>query len=96
MGVSANDDGLDPAGHQAGNILADDGFPEHRASKDVTDGAVGRSPHLLQLELLHTLLIWCDGCALDAYIELSDCLGRLNRHLVICRISVLHTEVIAM
>lgn len=96
MGMPANDDGLNPAGHQAGDVLADDGFPEHRASEDVTDGAVGRSPHLLKLELLHTFLIWCYGGALDAHVVSPDCLGRLNRHLVICCISVLHTEVIAL
>ena len=31
----------------------------------VSDGAVGRQPHLLELELLHALLIWGDSCALD-------------------------------
>lgn len=96
MGVPANDDGLDPARHQAGDVLADDGFPEHRASEDVTDGAIGRSPHLFKHELLHALLIWCDGGTLDAHVVSPDCLGRLNRHPVICCISVLHTQVIAL
>lgn len=41
MGVSADDDGLGPAGDQAGDVLADDGFPKHGASEDVPDGAVG-------------------------------------------------------
>lgn len=96
VGVSANDDGLDPARHQAGDVLADDGLPEHRASQDVTDGAVRRTPHLLKLELLHAILIWRDGGALDAHVVTPDCLCRLNRHPVVCCISVLHTEVIAL
>lgn len=96
MGMPANDNGLDPARHQAGNVLADDGFPEHCASEDVTDGAIGRSPHLLKLEFLHTLLIWCDGGTLDANVVLSDCLGGFYRHLVICCVSVLHTQVKAL
>lgn len=96
MGVPANDDGLGPARHQARDVLAQDGPSEHCASQDVTDGAVGRTPHLLQLELLHALLVWCDGGALDAHVVTADSLRRLNCDLVVCCISVLHTEVIAV
>lgn len=47
VSMPADDDGFDPAGHQAGDVLTDDGLPEHGASQDVTDGPVGRAPHLL-------------------------------------------------
>lgn len=96
MGVPADDDGLGPAWHQTGNVLADDSLPEHGASEDITDGAVGRSPHLFKLELLHTLLVWCDGGTLDTHVVFLDRLGCLNRHLVICRISVLDAQVKAV
>ncbi len=49
--MAANDDGFLPARHKARNVVADDGFPEHCATEDVTDGAVGRLPHLLEVEL---------------------------------------------
>ena len=49
--MSANDDGLLPAGDDAGDVLTEDGLPEHSASQDVTDRAVGGTPHLLQVEL---------------------------------------------
>lgn len=49
--VSADGDGLRPARHQPGNVLADDWLTEDCASQDVPDGAVGALPHLLQLEL---------------------------------------------
>ena len=39
--------------HHPGHILANDGLPEHGPPKDVTDGAIRRLPHLLQLELCH-------------------------------------------
>lgn len=51
VGVAADGDGLGPAGHQARNVLADDGLPEHRPAQDVSDSAIGALPHLLQLEL---------------------------------------------
>lgn len=51
VGMPADGDGLGPAGHQARDVLADDGLPEHRPPQDVPDGAVGALPHLLQLEL---------------------------------------------
>ena len=63
----ANHDGLLPAWHQTRHIVYNNGLSENSAVQNVTDGAVGASPHLLQLELLHSRLIWCDGCALDAH-----------------------------
>lgn len=51
MRVSANDDALGPARHQARDGLAEDGLTEHSASKDVTNGTIRTQPHLLQLEL---------------------------------------------
>ena len=44
-GVAANDDGLLPAGHEAGNAGNDDGLTEDGATESVTDGAVGGEPH---------------------------------------------------
>ena len=51
--------------------------------RDETYGAIGRTPHLLQLELLHARLVRRDGRALDADIVLEDRLGRLDRYLVV-------------
>lgn len=51
MGVSANGDGLGPAGDEAWDVFADDGFPEDGPPKDVPDGSIGTLPHLFQLEL---------------------------------------------
>lgn len=51
VGMPADGDGLGPARHQAGDVLADDGLSEDCPPQDVSDGAVGALPHLLQLEL---------------------------------------------
>ena len=51
MRVAADNDGVRPAGYDARDRLAEDGLAEHGAAQDVTDGAVRREPHLLQLEL---------------------------------------------
>ena len=48
-----------------------------------TYGAIGRAPHLLQLEFFHALFVWRDGRALDADIVLEDRLGRLDRYFII-------------
>lgn len=94
--VPADDDGLHPARHQTGDVATDDRLPEHGASKDVPDGSIWRTPHLLQLELLHTLLVWCDGGTLDAYVVTPNCFCCLNGHLVVCCISVLHAKIKAL
>ena len=51
MGMATNDNGFLPAWHKARNVVADDGFSEHCAAQDVADGAIGRLPHLLEVEL---------------------------------------------
>jgi hypothetical protein len=48
-----------------------------------TYGAIGRAPHLPQLELFDARLVRRDGRALDADVVLEDRLGRLDRHPVI-------------
>lgn len=46
--VSADGDGLRPAGNQPRNVLADDWLTEDGAAQDVSDGTVRALPHLLQ------------------------------------------------
>ena len=76
--VTADADWLLPAGHEEGNVLAHDWLTENDAVEDVTDGAVGRLPHRLQLEFLDTLLIGGDGGALDGDVVLQGGVGRVD------------------
>lgn len=91
--MSSNDDGFDPARHQPGDVLTDDGFSEHGATQNVTDGAVGGAPHLLQVELLHPVLVRCDGGTFDAHAVLTHGFRSIHRHLVVRRVTVLDTQV---
>lgn len=94
MCVPADDNRLNPAWNQAGNVFADNSFSEHSATKDVPDCPVRRSPHLLKLELLHAVLVGRDGGALDADVVASHCLCGVYCHLVISGITVLHSQII--
>lgn len=49
--VTADDNGLGPAGNETRDGLAEDRLAENGTAQDVTDGAVRAWPHLLQLEL---------------------------------------------
>ena len=62
----ADHDGLLPARDQPGDVLHNNGFSEHCAVEDVSDGAIGGDPHLLEAKLLDSALIRSDGCTLDA------------------------------
>jgi uncharacterized protein (DUF983 family) len=62
----------------------------------IADGAVGRQPHLLELELLHSLLIWCDGCALDTNRVLLDGLGSIESHLVVGLVTVFQAKIVVL
>jgi len=94
--VARHDDGVGPARHEARDVFADDGLSEDDSAQDVADGAVGRLPHLLELEFLHTLLIGGDGGALDAHVVLLDCVCAVHGHLVVSAVSVLHAQVILL
>jgi len=45
--VTADDDGLLPAGHETGNARNDDGLTEDGSAESVSDGTVGRQPHCI-------------------------------------------------
>lgn len=62
----------------------------------VSNGAIGRQPHLLELELLYTLLVWGNGCALDANRVLFDSLGGIERDLVVGLITVWQAQVVVL
>ncbi|CAG9096414.1 unnamed protein product, partial [Plutella xylostella] len=94
--VAADDDGLLPAGDEPRDVLADDGLAEHGAAEDVADGAVGALPHLLELELLDSLLVGSDGGALDADVVLLDGVGTVDSDLVVGLVAVLHAQVVSV
>ena len=64
--VTADDDRLGPARNQARHVLDDDRCAEDGAAQDVSDGAVRRQPHLLEVELLDAGLVGGDRRALHA------------------------------
>ena len=92
--MAADDDGLRPARHQAGDVAADDRLAEDDAAQNVADSAVRRLPHLLQAELLHPRLVRGDRRAFHADAVLLDRLRCLDRHLVAGLVAVLHAEVV--
>ncbi len=92
--VTANDDRLGPSGNKARHVLADDRLAENDAAEDVADGAVGRTPHLLEAEFFNAAFIGGDGGAFHANAVLLDCVGRIDCHLIIGRIAVFNREVV--
>ena len=91
--VATDHDGPRPAGHESRHVFANDGLAEHRAAEYVAYGAVGRLPHLLELELLDSVLVGRDRGALDAHVVLLDRLGRVHGHLVAGGVAVLDAQV---
>ena len=91
--VSANDNWSLPAWNESGNVVDDDGCSEDSTADDVSDGSVGRLPHLLEAELLNTGLIRSDSGALDTNLAGLDCLSSLNGNLIISGVTILHAEI---
>jgi len=95
-GMAADTDGGRPVGCQAGHVAHHNGLAEHDAFQDVADGAVRRSPHLLEVEFLHPVLVGRDGGALDAHAVLLDSVGRVDGDLVVGFVAVLDTQVVVL
>ena len=91
--MSAYDNGLGPARHKTRNGGYHDGFSENCATTDISDSSVGRFPHLLEVELSHASLVRGYSCALYSNFACLNGFGSLNRHLIVCGITVLHAEV---
>ena len=87
-------DRLRPVGHQPRNVGDDDRLPEHHAAQDVADSAVGRDPHLLEVELLDPRFIRGDRGALHADPVLLDRVRRVDGHLVLGRIAIGDAKVV--
>ena len=94
--MTTDDDRLGPAGNEARDVLADDGLAEDHAAEDVADGAVGRTPHLLEAEFFDTAFIGGDGGAFDADAVLFDRVGGIDGHLIVGRIAVFDAEVVIL
>ena len=64
--------------------------------QDVSDGAVWRQPHLLELELLDALFIWGDCRAFYTNRVLLDSLGSIERDLVVGLVTVWQTKIVVL
>jgi hypothetical protein len=93
-GMATDADGGCPVGNQAWYIGANNGLTKNGAIENVTDGAVGTFPHLLEAEFFYPCFIGCDGRALDANPILPDGIGGIYGHLIVGGIAVFHAEVI--
>ena len=51
--------------------------------KIATHSSIWTFPHLLQLELFNTSLVWCDSRAFNANIMLEDGIRSIDRDLII-------------
>lgn len=95
-GMAANADGLRPARNRAWDLFQNDRLTEHSTAQDIADRAIGRQPHFLEVEFLHTCLIWRNCRALDTDLVLLDRFCRLYSHLVVCLVTVFDPEVIVL
>ena len=90
VSVSTHNDGLGPSWHESRDILADNGFSENSSIKNVSDGSVGRPPHLLEVELHDSVLVGSDGGAFDSTLALGDSIGCVNCNLIVGGISAFY------
>ena len=83
-----------PARHQARHVLADDRLAEDHAADDVADGAVGRTPHLLEVEFLHPRFVRRDGGAFHRDADLLGLVGGVDGDLVVGLVALLDAEIV--
>lgn len=94
--MSADDDWVCPSWHQSWHVFAQNWLSEYCAPQDVTDGSIGTQPHLLQLELFHTLLIGSDGGAFDSNLVLQNGVGGVHGDLIVGGITMWQSQVVVV
>lgn len=96
VGVTANDNRLGPAGHEAGDVLDNNGLTEDSAVEDVTDGTVGASPHLLEAELFDAISIGGNGSTLDTDLGALHSFSAINGNLIVGLITLLNGKIVVL
>ncbi len=95
-GVTADDDGIGPARHQARHVVDHDRFAEDHAAEDVADRAIGRTIHFLQVKLLDACLVRSDRGAFHADAMFLDGIGGIDGDLVVGLVALLDREVVIL
>src|SRR6185437_8413956 len=94
ISVTADDDWLRPAWHEARDVPADDGLAENHAAKDVANSPVRRAPHFLEVIFLDAALIGGNGCALHTHADFLDHLGGVDGDLILGLVAMFDTEIV--
>ena len=89
-------DRLLPVLHARLNALYLDRCAENSSIQCCTDRAVRRLPHFLQIILCHAGSVRCDRCTLNSNTVLLGCLRGIDRHLIVCLITILQSEIIIL
>lgn len=85
--VTSDDNRIRPAGNETRDVFAQNRLTEDRSSENISDGSIGRQPHLFQLEFFHALLVWSDGGTFDSNIVLENSVGGVDCDLIVSLIT---------
>lgn len=85
--VSSDNNWLSPAWNATGDVGDHNRFSEDSAIEDVSDGAVGAPPHLLEVKLFDTAFIGGDGGALYGNLVFLGGISRVDCDLIISGIT---------
>lgn len=91
--MSADDDWLGPVLDKSWNVLDNDGFSEDGSVKIVSNGSIGRFPHLFEFEFFDSGFVGGDSGALDSDFAFFDGLGGIKGDFVVGFVSIFHAEI---
>jgi hypothetical protein len=92
--VSPNNNRFRPPWDGSGNPLENDRFTEHRTAQDIPYSPIRTLPHALQVKLFDSRLVRRDRRAFDPDRILEDGFRRVDGDFVVCRVSMLDSEVV--
>ncbi|ESS69226.1 hypothetical protein TCDM_01967 [Trypanosoma cruzi Dm28c] len=95
-GMASNHNGMLPSCHQTWNVFAHDGFAKNCPAQNIPDCSVWTLPHLLQVELPYTSLVWCNRCTFHTHTVLFNGMCGVNSDLIVRFVTILHTKIIVL
>ena len=96
ISVSSDNNWLSPARYKSWNVRDNNWLSEDGSVEDVSNRAIGRSPHFFEAEFFHSALVRSDSSAFDTDLCSLHGLGAVDCDLIIGGISVGYREVIVL
>jgi hypothetical protein len=94
--MTTHDDRAIPCCDEPGYVFYYNWLTENSSIKNISDSSIRTLPHLLQIKFLHSRFVGRNSGTFYSHAVLFNGICCIDRHLVVCFIAILNTEVVIL